>query len=42
MAEQVRRAIAWVYKNAASFAATPNGFMSAAIRRVAISVALPW
>lgn len=40
MADQVRRAIAWTYKNAASFDGDPDRLFIAGIRRVGISVAL--
>ena len=41
MAEQVRRGIAWTYKNAASFDGDPGGFMSVGIPQAATSAVSP-
>ena len=42
MAEQVRRAIAWIYHNAASFGGDPSASTSAAIPRAVTSAASRW
>jgi arylformamidase len=42
MAAQVRRGIAWVYRNAAGFAAIRAGFISAATLPAVTSAVSPW